>query len=231
MKMERVLVVAAHPDDEVLGCGALIHKLVSQGVALKVLVLGEGSTCRYGSDEIKSESALLAIQQRLGFAQEAMKVLGVEDAAFLDYPCGRFDTVPLIDLGKSIESVIVEFQPDTVFTHSPFDVNNDHRLAFQATLQATRPIPGHVVRSVLSYEVLSSSEWGFVTNFKPNYFVDVESSINKKIDAFNCYEATEGGKFPFPRSSEGLMTLAKQRGMQVGIKFAEAFSIVRGFQG
>ena len=232
MNMNRILVIAAHPDDEVLGCGATINKLIQEGKELKILILGEGSTCRYNKEDCNSKAARDAIKQRLNFAQNAMKQLGVleENVIFLSNPCGRFDTVSLIDLGKSIEQVISIFQPDTVFTHSAFDTNNDHRLAFQATIQATRPVPGYSVSTVLCYEVLTSSEWRFIETFKPNYFIDVKNNFNNKIKAFACYAATEGGTFPYPRSQEGLSILAKMRGMQVGLDLAEAFMVVRSIQ-
>jgi LmbE family N-acetylglucosaminyl deacetylase len=225
--MERILVIAAHPDDEVLGCGATIFKLSQLGKVVKVLILGEGSTCRYQGNEITSEIAQAAILQRTSFAKDSMKVLGVDDYSFLNYPCGRFDTIPLIELGQRIESVIDDFQPDTVFTHSAFDTNNDHKLSFQAALQATRPFPSQVVQRLLSYEVLSSTEWSFSEAFKPNYFIDITKSIDAKIEAFNCYSETESGEFPHPRCDEGLLILAKQRGMQVGLKYAEAFVMIR----
>lgn len=223
----RALVVAAHPDDEVLGCGATIHKILGQGGHVRVLILGEGSTCRYPADLITSAEARAAIAQRRGFADQALASLGVVDAVFGDLPCGRFDQVPLIDIGKTIEEQIRQFRPDTVLTHFGQDANSDHRLAFNAVITATRPVPGSPVRNVMCFETLSSTEWRFVETFHPNFFIDVDAHIEAKVKAFSFYFPTEGKKFPFPRCEEGLRLQARVRGMQVGIPHAEAFQIVR----
>ena len=179
MNMERVLVVAAHPDDDILGCGATMCKLVKRGKLVRVVFLGEGSTCRYAEDKIGSEETQHAIEQRNGFACEALAVLGVDDFVFHNLPCGRFDTIPIIDIGKLVEKEIAVFQPDTILTHFAHDTNNDHRLAFQAALQATRPGAQNLVRNMLSFEVLSSTEWGFTDVFNPNFFVNIEGEIEK----------------------------------------------------
>jgi len=225
--MNRVLVVAAHPDDEVLGCGATIRKLVESGAEVRILILGEGSSCRYSTDQIRSNEVREAILQRRAFADQAIEVLGVTDAWFVEFPCGRFDTVPVIEIGKTIEFHIADFLPDTVITHHGQDTNSDHRITFNAVNTATRPVPGNCVRTVLAFETPSSTEWRFVDTFQPSLFVDVSNQIGSKISAFNCYFETEGRAFPFPRSPEGLTTLARLRGMQVGVEAAEAFVIVR----
>lgn len=226
--MKKVLVVVAHPDDEVLGCGGTIHKLLGQGAKVRVVVLGEGSSCRFSADQLGSELVKTTIKQRQSFAEEALATLGVSDYAFGDLPCGRFDTCPMIDIGKKIEAEIAEFDPDTVFTHSGGDTNSDHRITFNAMLIATRPVPGNNVRTLLSCEIPSSTEWRFVETFTPNFFVDLdESNLDAKVRAFDCYVATEGRPFPFPRCDVGLRTLAAYRGMQVGVNAAEAFQIVR----
>ena len=225
--MGRVLVVAAHPDDEVLGCGATIHKILSQGGHVRVCILGEGSTCRYPVGRIASEEAKAAISQRRSFADQALASLGVVDAVFGDLPCGRFDQIPLIDIGKQIEEQIRQFRPDTVLTHFGQDANSDHRLSFNAVIAATRPVPGSPVKDVMSFETLSSTEWRFVETFRPNVFVDVDAHIDAKVKAFSFYAPTEGKEFPFPRCEQGLRLQAQVRGMQVGISHAEAFQIVR----
>jgi LmbE family N-acetylglucosaminyl deacetylase len=223
----RVLVVSAHPDDEVLGCGATIHKILSQGGQVCVLILGEGSTCRYATGLLSSAEARAAIAQRRGFADQALASLGVVNAVFGDLPCGRFDQVPLIDIGKQIEEQICQFQPDTVLTHFGQDANSDHRRAFNAVIAASRPVPGSPVRNVMSFETLSSTEWRFVETFQPNLFIDIDAHIDAKVKAFNFYFPTEGKEFPFPRCEEGLRLQARVRGMQVGLSHAEAFQIVR----
>jgi len=225
--MKEVLVVVAHPDDEVLGCGALIRKIICEGGNVKLIILGEGSSCRFSLDSIESKEVKQAIEQRRSFANQALDILGIKDVFFGDLACGRFDRIPIIDIGKLIERHINECCPDTVITHFGQDANSDHRITFNAVIAATRPIPGMPVKNVLSFETPSSTEWRFVETFKPNLFVDVEEYFQAKIDAFNCYFPTEGGEFPFPRSEIGLVTFARYRGMQAGLNCAEAFEIVR----
>lgn len=227
MKFDRILVIAAHPDDEVLGCGGTICKLAKEGKHVKILFLGEGSSCRFPREKINSLESLAATQERRRFADAAMVTLKITDTVFVDLPCGRFDTISIIDIAKIIEECIADFSPDTVFTHAPNDTNNDHRLTFQATLQATRPVPNYPVRNLLSYEVLSSSEWHFTETFRPNFFICIDEEIDDKIRAFNCYAHTEARSFPFPRCTEGLIVAAKNRGMQIGHKHAEAFIVIR----
>lgn len=225
--MNKVLVVVAHPDDEILGCGATIRKIICEGGKVRVVILGEGSSCRYPRELMGSDEVLRAISQRRRFADAALAVLGVDDAVFGDLPCGRFDCIPIIDIGKQIEAHVADFHPDTVITHYGYDANSDHRLTFNAVIAATRPIPCGCVRNVLSFETLSSTEWRFIETFQPNFFVDIDPYIDTKIAAFDCYFLTEGREFPFPRCEEGLRTLARYRGMQVCLPHAEAFQVVR----
>ena len=227
--MHRVLVVAAHPDDDILGCGATMRRLVKQASSVRVLFLGEGSTCRYEGDQVNTKEAQTAIKQRQKFAHEALDVLGVDDYVFHDLPCGRFDTTPIIDAGKRVESEIAAFLPDTIFTHFAHDTNNDHRVTFQATLQATRPGAMNQVDNLISFEILSSTEWKFIDVFTPNLFINIENEIDAKIESFGKY-STEQGSFPFPRSPKGIMVQSNMRGMQVGCHNAEAFCIVRSIQ-
>lgn len=227
MEMNKVLVVVAHPDDEVLGCGATIRKLVCEGAKVRVLILGEGSSARYPREMMDSKEVRRDIQQRRQFAEKSFAILGVADVVYGDLPCGRFDTVPIIDIGKLIEASIADLSPDTVMTHFGNDANSDHRLTFNAVIAATRPTPGSCVRTVLSFETPSSTEWRFVEAFQPNCFIDVGNYIDTKIAAFDCYASTEGREFPFPRCEEGLRITARYRGMQVGVLNAEAFQIVR----
>lgn len=229
MRMNRILVVAAHPDDDVLGCGATIRKLVIEGWAVRVIFLGEGTTCRFPEEEIDSEDARAEILHRRNCAIDALGVLGVQDFHLYELPCGRFDTVPILHLARLVEKEIEYFCPDTIFTHFENDTNNDHRLAFQATLQATRPGALNRVANLLSFEVASSTEWRFVDCFQPNFFVDVENEIEWKIQALAKYD-TEQRPFPFPRSPEGLRAQSMVRGMQAGLRAAEAFSIVRSIR-
>ena len=225
--VKKLLVIAAHPDDELLGCGGTITKCISNGVLVKVLFLGEGSTCRYEYPSCKE--ALAAIKQRNLWAVEALEVIGVNDFEFFNLPCGRFDQTPIIEINKIIESVISNFRPDTIFTHSEGDSNNDHRIAYRATIMATRPCGEHVVNRLFCYEVLSSSEWSYTSTFVPNYFVSLtEKQLLSKWSGLECY-GTEMRGYPFPRSWLGVKVLAMERGMQAGVEFSEAFQLVREF--
>ncbi len=224
---KRILVIGAHPDDDVLGCAGVIYKLQKKGAKIRILFIGEGSSCRFNSADHSKLECKNAILDREKAAKRALDFINVKNITFLHNPCGRFDTVPLIDIGKSIELEIADFCPDTIFTHSNVDANNDHRITFQATLQATRPGALNHVAVLLSYEVPSSTEWRFINTFQPNYFVEITKEIDSKIMAVNAY-SSEVKPFPFPRSPENIRALAVIRGSQSGVAYAEAFEIIRG---
>jgi LmbE family N-acetylglucosaminyl deacetylase len=226
--MKRVLIIAAHPDDEILGCGGLISKYISLGVIFKIIFIAEGSTCRF--EDPSCEESLKAIGKRNSSALKALKSLQIKDIEFNNLTCGRLDQEPIIIINKIIEKSIKNFMPDTIFTHSPSDANNDHKIVYNSTIMATRPSQINCVTSLLSYEVLSSSEWAYVDTFKPNYFVELtEKDVDSKWQALSLY-ASEIKSYPFPRSSDGIKSLAMMRGMQSGFKFAEAFQLIRMFQ-
>lgn len=226
--MKRVLVIAAHPDDEVLGCGATISKYSRRGVQFMVLFIAEGSTCRY-EDPVCAES-VAAVATRTRQALNALVLLGVKDYHFNDLPCGRLDQVPIIEINKTIELAVREFDPDTVLTHSALDVNNDHRIVCRATVMATRPGAQNRVARLLSYEVLSSSEWSFGEAFAPTSFEEIEEpDLTLKCQALTAYE-TEMKEYPFPRSEQGARVQAMKRGMQAGVPLAEAFQLIREFR-
>ena len=225
--MKRILIIAAHPDDEVLGCGATISKYLRRGSEFFVLFIAEGSSCRY-SDPTSTES-LAAIAERTTQSRRALKILGVNNYQFSDLPCGRLDQVPIIEINKVIERAIREFKPDVMLTHSAVDANNDHRIAFRATIMATRPCVDIGVCRILSYEVLSSSEWAFGEAFKPSSFEKIEEEdLITKCKSLLAYESEVRG-FPFPRSEESLRALAMHRGAQSGVTLAEAFCLIREF--
>jgi LmbE family N-acetylglucosaminyl deacetylase len=226
--MKRVLIIAAHPDDEILGCGGLIAKYQPQGVRFKIVFIGEGSTCRF--NDPSCEAGIAAIEQRNESAVRAIDLLKVDDIEFNDLPCGRLDQVPIISINKIIEEAISSFCPDTVFTHSAYDANSDHKIVFNATIMATRPVTNNHVCRLMSYEVLSTSEWSFTNTFMPNYFEELsEGELNLKWQALALYES-EVKKYPFPRSNEGIRALAMMRGMQAGFSYAEAYQLIREFK-
>jgi LmbE family N-acetylglucosaminyl deacetylase len=221
---EKILIVAAHPDDEVLGCGGTAARLAREGHELYTLILGEGATSRDAvrQPEIrKVEIALLKEQMAAAGCR-----LGVREVFSRDFPDNRFDSVPLLDLVKAVEEVKERVGPGIVFTHSSGDLNVDHRLVHEAVLTATRPQAGESVRDIYAFEVLSSSEWNFPASFRPDCFFDISSSIDDKLAAMQAY----GGElraWPHPRSLEGIRRNAELWGMKTGRAMAEAFQVVR----
>ena len=224
--MNRVLIVSAHPDDDILGCGGFIAKHRFDK-AFKVIFLAEGTSCRYAPNQLGSEAVISAIENRTNAAKKALSVLGVEDVAFYDYPCGQLDQVPILTLNKIIEKEIAAYQPDTVLTHFEEDNNNDHRILYRSVLMATRPVGLQQIPNLLSFEVPSSTEWSFSSSFQPNYFEQLNhEDILMKWEALACYES-EICDYPHPRSQKGLEVLAQYRGLQVGVPYAEAFKLIR----
>ncbi len=220
-----ILILAAHPDDEVLGCGGTIAKLSAEGATIHVAFLADGVFSRIG-DQIKQQDEL---QIRRKAAQKACDILGVNSLSFGDFPDNRMDTVALLDITQAIESLITEHQPDTVFTHHAGDLNIDHRRMHEAVVTACRPQHGHPVKTLLCFEVLSSTEWqlpGSAPAFEPNWFVDISATLNRKMAALDAY-AAELRDWPHPRSKQGVEHLAHWRGATVGVDAAEAFILGR----
>jgi LmbE family N-acetylglucosaminyl deacetylase len=220
---KKSLIIASHPDDDILGCGGILSKFKNT-TEFKVIFIAEGSTCRF--EDPNCSEAKNEVIKRNSFAINALKYLGVFNYKFYNLPCGKLDHVPQITINKIIEQEIKNFKPDTVFTHSNCDSNKDHHKVYDATIIATRP--GCGVNNVLSYEVLSSTEWGFDKVFNPNLFISL--SKNNVYDKWNSlkYYLTETKSFPYPRSKKGIETLASYRGLQSGNEYAEAFKLIRG---
>ncbi len=225
---ERILIVASHPDDDILGCGGIMSRF-RNGCTFKVVFIAEGSTCRFAS--VDSDEAKAAIDLRTKCAEKSLHSLGVSSYKFYNLPCGRLDQEPQIKINKIIEKEISNFKPDTVLTHSNSDSNKDHTKVYDATIIATRPqAKYHSVKDVYSYEVLSSSEWGFSQSFSPNVFYKLsETDLIEKWKSLKLYGA-EMQQWPPPRSKEGVYSLDKVRGSQSGFDFAEAFRLVRSFR-
>lgn len=225
----KYLVIAAHPDDDILGCGGTLSKLAKRNL-VKIIFLGEGSSCRFKLYSANQNLVKKAINDREKSAKKALRYLGVKDYDFFNLPCGRLDTVPILEINKIIENEIKKYTPDTIFTHSENDCNNDHRIIFRSTMMATRPLGKNIVKKIFSFEILSSSEWNYTNEFCPNYFEILnEQNIKSKWKALSFYKS-EIQKFPHPRSKEGIYNLAKLRGSQAGVKFAEAFKLIREFK-
>lgn len=221
-----VLVVAAHPDDEVLGCGGTIARLSNEGTEVFIAILGEGITSRYGRRE-DADPALIGHLRRS--SETVAKMLGAKELFLYDLPDNRFDTVTLLDVVKIIEDLIDKIQPQTVLTQHGGDLNVDHNVLFRAVLTATRPVASNPVNAVYGYEVASSTEWAFQKfepAFRPGLFVDIIDYLDIKIRAMQAYES-EARPFPHPRSPEALRAAAQRWGSVVGVPAAEAFEIVR----
>lgn len=219
-----ILVVAAHPDDEVLGCGATIAKHVEEGSRVWILILGEGITSRVGLSDVQKRKGLEKLHKS---AQKASKILGVSKLILEHLPDNKFDSIPLLEIVHKIEKVTSDYQPQIIYTHSRSDVNIDHRRTLEAVEAAVRPLPSSTIQSVLTFEVPSSTEWNFVRElFRPNVFNQIDEKVfAKKIKAISAY-SQELKPFPHPRSLEYLKSLAKVRGVQAGFNLAEAFELI-----
>lgn len=221
----KILVIAAHPDDEVLGAGASIARWLDQGSEVQIAILGEGATSRAMTRESAERGAVATLQHK---AMAAARRLGAPPPRMLGLADNRFDTLALLDIVQHVERLNEEFQPELVLTHHGGDLNIDHALTFKAVLTALRPMQGTRVRELRTFEIASSTEWAFARfepAFRPNCFVDVSSTLQRKLDAMACYES-ETRSFPHPRSNKALEALASTRGAQVGFAAAEAFETI-----
>ena len=218
---KNVLVVAAHPDDEVLGVGGTIPLIRARGGRVTVLIVTDGSSAQYaGAPEIG--------QQKDQSLQAAHRVLGTDEIVRWDFPDMRLDTVEHLKLNQAFEALIHERAFDTVFVHHAGDINLDHQLIHRSVLVATRPMPGQPVVSLLTYHVNSATDWGSRSgkhSFGPNVFVDIESTIQTKLDALQHY-AVELRDYPHPRSIEAVENRAKVFGSEVGFRYAEPFQML-----
>ncbi len=221
--MTRVLVVAAHPDDEVLGMGGTIAVHTGAGDAVRVLVVTDGSSTQYPGDADtrarKEEEALRAAAE-----------LGVDDYVHLDLPDMRLDTLAHVEVNRVIEEQVRELEPEVVYTVQP-DVNRDHRVLFDSVAVATRPTPGQPVRRLLTYAPTSSTEWtpAAVNWFMPNWYVDITATLERKLAAFAQYE-TERREYPHPRSERAIRAAAEFHGTSSGFELAEPFVLVRSLE-
>ena len=223
---DRVLVVAAHPDDEVLGCGGTILKAVKNGAKVAVMFLGEGISARFPIGEYGSEEFNQETKKRFSSAINALRILGVTDYWFAERLCCQFDSEIMLTIVKEIEQRIKKFQPTTILTHDRSEVNIDHRVTYDAVEAACRPTMPNPPKQIFSFEIICSGSWTFESSFKPNVFVDVSDVWEKKMKAWHCYEG-ERRPFPFPRSDEGIQALAAYRGLSAGLQKAEGFKLLR----
>ena len=216
----KILIIAAHPDDEVLGAGGTLIKHAAQGDEAFCLILGEGAMSRTGA----SKTAVKKLRQQ---TIKAGRVVGFRKIYFSDLPDNSFDAVPLLKIVKIVERFLEKIKPDIVYTHHEDDLNIDHRLTFQAVLTACRPINQGCPKEIYTFETLSCSEWQTAgKKFRPNVYVDIGSVIDKKIAALKKY-SSEIRKYPHPRSPEGIKILAQYRGLESSLHFAEGLCLVR----
>jgi LmbE family N-acetylglucosaminyl deacetylase len=221
-----VLVVAAHPDDEVLGCGGTMARLAREGHDVFIAILAEGMSSRYANRSEADQQQIRHLHER---AQQAADMVGAKELILFKFPDNRLDTVPLLEVVKTVEQLVDRVRPETIFTHHPGDLNIDHGIVHRSVLTATRPMTGQCVREVYAFEVPSSTEWSFQRfepSFRPNVFMDITDSLETKISALTCYD-TETRKFPHPRSPEALRAIATRWGSVAGLPAVEAFELVR----
>lgn len=216
----RILVIAPHPDDEVLGCGGAIAKHASGGDEVYLCIATKAYPPDWTEDEIR------------GRREEVLRVneiLGIKKTYFLDFPTVKLDTIPHKELSEAITQVVDGVQPEVVYIPHRADVNKDHGLVFDAAMVAVRPRPGAAVKKVLCYETLSETEWAApsVENaFIPNVYVDLSETLEIKFKAMSEYRS-ELKEYPHPRSLEAISSLAKLRGSTIGVEAAEAFMLIR----
>lgn len=225
----RTLVVAAHPDDEVLGCGATMARIASEGGVVQTILLADGESSRFPVSEISAPKVIERILARRVAANSAATILGSLLPKFSDLPDNRLDVVPILEIAKIIEAEIASFKPSRVITHFSGDLNVDHQKVHEAVLVATRPQGKSRVDEVICFELPSSTEWrppGSGQSFSPNLFIDVTGFEGQKFAALEAYEA-EMRVFPHPRSREAIMSLMKWRGASSNLILSEAFVLAR----
>tara|TARA_B100000029_G_scaffold17500_2_gene17922 strand:- start:3217 stop:3948 length:732 start_codon:yes stop_codon:yes gene_type:complete len=230
----KILVVAAHPDDEIIGMGGTLKKL-SKKNDISVLFLAEGITARKKSGHVNTTNYHISekekkkmnseIENRNKNSLDALKTVGVKKVKFLNYSDNELDTLPLLQIVKDVEKEINSHKPKTIFTHHYNDLNIDHRIAYESTITASRPLESCPVKSIFSFEAISSSDWRQPYSFKPNVFVDISIELKSKIQALSKYKK-EIRNFPHPRSKKTIESVATRWGSLYGFKAAEAFELV-----
>jgi len=223
--MKKVMLVAAHPDDELLGCGGTLLYFKKKGYDIKIIFLSDGESSRLR----KKNKKKLLIKRREKQAIKISELCNFRKPSFARFPDNQLDGVLLIKIIKFIEREIIKFKPSILITHNENDLNIDHKTVFDAVVTATRPSTKTFVNSIYCFETPSSTENNFSNlkvNFNPSLYFDISKFINKKIDLLKVYK-NELKSYPHPRSLEGVRVLAKYRGTQIGKKYAEAFYVLR----
>ena len=221
MQNRSILIVASHPDDEIIGCGGTICRHIEKGDIVNLIILSDGISSRSkinNNDIIKRKNCL----------KKSNEFIGIKEAYSLDLPDNQFDTIPLLEIVKAIEKISIKLKPDIVYTHFHNDLNIDHELTNRAVMTAFRPNPNCSVKEIYGFEVLSSTEWTnkVSNNFSPDFFVDISSYLSKKLEAIDIY-FEEMRPIPYSRSKEHIEVIAKHRGFSIGRYAAEAFITYR----
>ena len=229
LRGKKILVVVAHPDDELLGLGGTMNRLITDyECECRVIILGEGITSR--SDQRDPEIWKKELEIHRSNIHSAQAAIGYQSVGIYDFPDNRFDSVDLLDIIKVIEKEKREFQPEVIFTHHGGDVNIDHQRTFEAVITATRPMAHEKVKTIIAFETPSGTEWRAASDpkhFIPNLFFGIsEENLQSKIKGMESYEF-EKREYPHPRSPEALKILAQRWGVVVGKKLAEAFMLIR----
>ncbi len=219
--MKTVLIIAAHPDDEALGCGGTIAKHVSIGNKVHSVFMADGVRSR-------PNQVVKDLEIRKDSSKSAQSILGITSTHFLDFPDNKMDSVPLLNIIQKLEPIINKLKPSIIFTHHHGDLNIDHQLTHTAVITACRPIPKSSVTEIYGFETLSSTEWSnpLKSSFNPTFFVDITEQISKKLSAVRSYE-DEMRAPPHSRSIKHVEVLAQHRGNSVGVDMAEAFEVYR----
>lgn len=212
----RILVIAPHPDDETIGAGGTIARSIAEGDEVFLCIVTLANLPPWSEN-------IAAIQKKQ--VEQVQKIYGIKQVFFLDFPTVRLNTVPNMELTSALQRVVDEVKPEIVYTSSACAINQDHRLVFDATLVATRPLPASPVRRLLCYEIGPTLRFGN-SAFVPNVYVDISDFLDKKLAAMACYK-TELREMPHPRSLEGIKLIARERGLSVGLKMAECFQLIR----
>lgn len=223
----KIVIIAAHPDDEVIGCGGSIAKWAKAGHEVHVVIMAEGATSRdQNRDRVARSKEINSLHKA---ARVASDILGATSLAMLDFPDNRMDSADKLDVIKAVETHINKIKPGMVVTHYASDLNVDHQIVHDAVITACRPEPDQSVQRLLAFEVASSTEWRNSipnTSFSPNVFENIADTIEIKKLALNAY-ASEMREWPHPRSIRAIEHLARWRGATIGFEAAEAFSLIR----